>query len=80
MYFVILYYLIDIDYLYLQVRGVFVDTRHHGPGPAISGVLPRHRPLLHKLRAKDPVSLENAGHVSTRTYSLFLCYRFWDRF
>ncbi|XP_072045830.1 stabilizer of axonemal microtubules 4-like [Amphiura filiformis] len=45
-----------------NVRSVCVDTRNHGPGPSISGVLPRHRPLLHKLRAKDPLSLENAGH------------------
>lgn len=45
-----------------RVRGVCVDTRYHGTGPSISGVLPRHRPLLHKLRSKDPVGLENAAH------------------
>ncbi|XP_038073706.1 protein phosphatase 1 regulatory subunit 32-like [Patiria miniata] len=45
-----------------NVQHVCVDTRYHGIGPTISGVLPRHRPLLHKLRSKDPVSAEHAAH------------------
>ncbi|XP_071481212.1 stabilizer of axonemal microtubules 4-like [Diadema antillarum] len=45
-----------------NVRKVFVNTRDHGLALKINGVLPKHRPLLYKLQAKDPVSLENAGH------------------
>ncbi|XP_054774334.2 stabilizer of axonemal microtubules 4-like [Lytechinus pictus] len=45
-----------------QVKKVFVNTRDHGLALKINGVLPKHRPLLYKLQAKDPVSLENAGH------------------
>lgn len=45
-----------------NVRKVCVNTRDHGIGPAISGVLPRHRAYLDKLKPKDTVALENAAH------------------
>ncbi|XP_071941327.1 stabilizer of axonemal microtubules 4-like [Antedon mediterranea] len=45
-----------------EVHGVYVDTKQHGIGPSISGVLPKYKPYLHKLQSKDPVALENKGH------------------
>lgn len=41
-----------------QVRDVHIDTRAKGT------VYPFHRPLLHTLKQKDPISRENAFHVS----------------
>jgi hypothetical protein len=37
------------------------DTR---ASSAPANVLPKAKPLLHKIRAKDPVELENEGYVS----------------
>ncbi|GFN85744.1 protein phosphatase 1 regulatory subunit 32-like [Plakobranchus ocellatus] len=42
-----------------KVNGVFIDTRAKS---APSNILPRHKPLLHHLHAKDPVELENHGY------------------
>lgn len=52
--------------LTLQVKGVFIDTR---AASAPASILPKAKPLLHSLRAKDPVELENAGYVSR----IFIC-------
>ena len=43
----------------MQVRKVAIDTRI---ASAPIDVRPRHKPYLHKLRAKDPVELENKGY------------------
>jgi hypothetical protein len=37
-----------------------IDTR---VASAPAEIMPHHRPLLHKLRRKDPVELENSGYV-----------------
>lgn len=42
-----------------QVQGVCIDTR---VASAPAAVMPRHKPHLHKIIAKDPVELENAGY------------------
>ncbi|XP_046574794.1 LOW QUALITY PROTEIN: protein phosphatase 1 regulatory subunit 32-like [Haliotis rubra] len=42
-----------------EVQGVFVDTR---AASAPADILPRGKPLLHKLKPKDPVELENNGY------------------
>ena len=44
---------------FMQVRKVAIDTRI---ASAPIDVRPRHKPYLHKLRAKDPVELENKGY------------------
>ncbi|XP_060065144.1 protein phosphatase 1 regulatory subunit 32-like [Ylistrum balloti] len=42
-----------------EVNGVFIDTR---AATAPTNILPKSVPLLHKLRSKDPVELENCGY------------------
>ncbi|XP_005090613.1 protein phosphatase 1 regulatory subunit 32 [Aplysia californica] len=42
-----------------QVKGVFIDSR---AASAPANLLPRHKPLLHHIQAKDPVELENCGY------------------
>eukprot|EP00105_Crassostrea_gigas_P022711 XP_011442325.1 PREDICTED: protein phosphatase 1 regulatory subunit 32 isoform X1 [Crassostrea gigas] len=42
-----------------EVNGVFIDTR---AATAPSDILPKSKPRLHTLRAKDPVELENGGY------------------
>lgn len=42
-----------------EVKGVFIDTR---AASAPANILPKAKPLLHSLRAKDPVELENCGY------------------
>ncbi|XP_052242813.1 protein phosphatase 1 regulatory subunit 32-like isoform X2 [Dreissena polymorpha] len=42
-----------------EVKGVFIDTR---AASAPASILPKAKPLLHSLRAKDPVELENSGY------------------
>ncbi|KAL3884068.1 hypothetical protein ACJMK2_030290 [Sinanodonta woodiana] len=42
-----------------EVQGVFINTR---AASAPADILPKAKPLLHKLRPKDPVELENAGY------------------
>ena len=46
---------------YSQVQGVFIDTR---AASAPANLLPRHKPLLHHIQAKDPVERENCGYVN----------------
>lgn len=57
---------------HFQVKGVFIDTR---AASAPANILPKAKPLLHSLRAKDPVELENCGYVSSfylRKYNYFM--------
>ncbi|XP_045197133.2 protein phosphatase 1 regulatory subunit 32-like isoform X1 [Mercenaria mercenaria] len=42
-----------------EAKGVFIDTR---AASAPANILPKSKPLLHSLRAKDPVELENSGY------------------
>lgn len=55
-----------------NVKGVFIDTR---ASSAPANVLPKAKPLLHKIRAKDPVELENEGYgpkyMVSETYQRF---------
>lgn len=42
-----------------EVKSTFIDTRAlRGP----NDILPKHQPLLHSLRSRDPVELENSGY------------------
>lgn len=41
------------------VKGVFIDTR---AASAPANILPKAKPILHTLRGKDPVELENHGY------------------
>lgn len=56
-----------------EVKGVFIDTR---VASAPASILPHGKPLLHKLKAKDPVELENHGYgpsyMQTETKQRFL--------
>ena len=45
-------------YSAFQVRSVFVDTKQEGV------VYPNVKPRLYDLKGKDPIAIENAGHVS----------------
>ena len=47
--------------LFFQVKGVFIDKR---AASAPANILPKSKPILHQLRGKDPVELENCGYVS----------------
>ena len=58
-------------YACFQAHGVFIDSR---VASAPASVLPRGKPLLHKIQPKDPVELENKGYVS------FLFYPLWFDF
>ncbi|CAG2189017.1 PPP1R32 [Mytilus edulis] len=42
-----------------DVKAVFIDTR---AASAPANILPRSKPLLHRIQAKDPVELENEGY------------------
>lgn len=42
-----------------EAHGVFIDTR---VASAPASILPRGKPLLHTLKSKDPVELENHGY------------------
>ena len=44
---------------------MFIDSR---VSSAPANILPKSKPILHTLRAKDPVELENNGYVSTFVY------------
>ena len=50
---------------------MFIDTR---AASAPANILPKSKPILHTLRGKDPVELENHGYVSllSLTFSPFL--------
>ncbi|XP_076444876.1 stabilizer of axonemal microtubules 4-like [Babylonia areolata] len=56
-----------------EAKGVFIDTR---VASAPASILPRGKPLLHKLQAKDPTELENQGYgpsyMKTETKQKFL--------
>lgn len=54
--------LLSQNLFHFQVKGVFIDTR---AASAPANILPKAKPLLHSLRAKDPVELENCGYVSS---------------
>lgn len=47
---------------FLQLKEFSIGAKL-ASAPAVD-VLPRHRPLLHKLQSKDIVELENGGYVS----------------
>ena len=47
--------------IFFQVKGVFIDKR---AASAPANILPKSKPILHQLRGKDPVELENCGYVS----------------
>lgn len=49
---------------------MFIDTR---AASAPASILPKAKPLLHSLRAKDPVELENSGYVSFSMYCFCVC-------
>ncbi|XP_052807278.1 protein phosphatase 1 regulatory subunit 32-like isoform X2 [Mya arenaria] len=42
-----------------EARGVFIDTR---AASAPAHIMPKAKPLLHSIQAKDPVELENSGY------------------
>ncbi|XP_069755003.1 stabilizer of axonemal microtubules 4 isoform X2 [Narcine bancroftii] len=44
-----------------DMKEVHIDTRNHGPS-IITGIEPKHVPLLHQIQPKDPVIQENGGH------------------
>ncbi|KAI8487067.1 PREDICTED: protein phosphatase 1 regulatory subunit 32-like [Branchiostoma belcheri] len=54
-----------------EVRKVHVDTHHTAP----FSILPKAKPLLHKIQSKDPVELENGsfgpGFMTTETHVRF---------
>ncbi|CAK8683286.1 unnamed protein product [Clavelina lepadiformis] len=58
-----------------EIRQNFYDKRRYG-GLSRPGLLPRHRALLHKIQAKDPVEEENKDHgpayMKSETASKFL--------
>ena len=45
---------------------MFIDSR---VSSAPANILPKSKPILHTLRGKDPVELENSGYVSSFVYS-----------
>uniref|UniRef100_UPI00398EF0D5 stabilizer of axonemal microtubules 4 n=1 Tax=Pristiophorus japonicus TaxID=55135 RepID=UPI00398EF0D5 len=44
-----------------DMKEVHIDTRHHGPS-SITGIEPKHTPLLHQIQPQDPVMEENGGY------------------
>ncbi|XP_078405227.1 stabilizer of axonemal microtubules 4 [Cetorhinus maximus] len=44
-----------------DMKEVHVDTRDQGPS-SITGIEPKHTPLLHKIQPQDPVMQENGGY------------------
>ncbi|XP_072905473.1 stabilizer of axonemal microtubules 4 isoform X3 [Hemitrygon akajei] len=44
-----------------DMKEVHTDTKDHGPS-FITGIQPKHVPLLHQIQSKDPVMQENRGH------------------
>ncbi|XP_067902961.1 stabilizer of axonemal microtubules 4 [Heterodontus francisci] len=44
-----------------DMKEVHIDTRDHGPS-SITGIEPKHTPLLHQIQPQDPVMLENGGY------------------
>ena len=48
-----------------DVTKVAIDTRS---ASAPANIMPRHKPHLRKISAKDPVELENGGYVSVHHF------------
>ena len=63
--------------LFFQVKGVFIDKR---AASAPANILPKSKPILHQLRGKDPVELENCGYVSIwfRYLNIYFCICYAD--
>ncbi|XP_072448295.1 stabilizer of axonemal microtubules 4 isoform X2 [Chiloscyllium punctatum] len=51
-----------LNFPYLKdMKEAHIDTRDHGPS-SITGIEPKHIPLLHQIQPRDPVMQENGGY------------------